>query len=668
MAIVGILQAYAQLNPPAINYITYLPAASATQIAFDSAGYAYVAGIYFNSQVPCTWPLGSPSIANPISFVTKLKPNGDGVIWTICMPGLSAAVAVDGSGSVYIASDANGSSNISKLSPIDGKIIYSTLIASSTPSAIVVDRAGSAYVTGAAKPGFLSTPGAYQSSLNCSSGDSNCTDAFVVKLSTTGATQYATFAGGTGGSKAIAVDSRGQVWITGTSGGSVAKTYSGLSYRITSSFILKLDSTGGKRLVSRGFGGGLAFQQPTSAAGYGIAIDSKDAAYAVGATELYIQTTPGVIQPTRTTNWGVDIGYIAKFDSAGNTVYASYIGGNGEGPLSVAVDALGNAYFSLSTRKADLHCGSHPKLTVLSADASKILVESAVAGLVTTIALDGNGTLYAAGGTGSSVFLATANAYMTQYPGGSNAAFVAKVDFSKPAGPRVNCVVNAASLAAGNNPFGPDGSIAPGEIITVFGEGFTPGPDLNVTFDGKRAPILYADNVQINAIVPFQVASGNPLTLVSVNNASTMIGGFNLPVAPASPGIFTNNGQLAALNEDGSINSTLNPAKPGSVISLFMTGVGAYNMKIADGDLGPLVAPFPTVALDVAARLYLSGSPPFSGQLMEVLFAGQAPGQVAGLAQVNLRIPENAQPGLTGIIVYVGNYSTANMPGRIAIR
>jgi hypothetical protein len=152
LAFAGILHAFAQSNPPAINYITYLPAASATQIAFDSAGSAYVAGTYFNSRYSCTWPLGAPSTGNQISFATKLNPNGDGVVWTICMPGLSAAVAVDGGGSIYVASGANGSSTVTKLSPTYGKVIYSTSIASSVPSSIAVDRAGNAYHVGDRRP------------------------------------------------------------------------------------------------------------------------------------------------------------------------------------------------------------------------------------------------------------------------------------------------------------------------------------------------------------------------------------------------------------------------------------------------------------------------------------------------------------------------------------
>ena len=90
LAFAGMLQAFAQSNPPAVDFVTYLPAASANQIAVDPAGYAYVSGIYYDSRFPCTWTLGPQSPGTPLSFVTKLQPHGDGVVWTACVPGVSA--------------------------------------------------------------------------------------------------------------------------------------------------------------------------------------------------------------------------------------------------------------------------------------------------------------------------------------------------------------------------------------------------------------------------------------------------------------------------------------------------------------------------------------------------------------------------------------------------
>src|SRR5581483_561376 len=281
---------------------------------------------------------------------------------------------------------------------------------------------------------------------------------------------------------------------------------------------------------------------------------------------------------------------------------------------------------------------------------------------ISSIALGEGQTTYVAGGTISTAFLTTPGAWITQYPEQFNSGFAAKLDFSKPGQPRLYCIANAASLAAGRNGRGIDGSVAPGEIVSFFGAGFDAGSELNITFDGKPAPILCADTGEINAVVPFQTgSSGNTLTVVLVHQGSQTIGGFELPIAPASPGLFTSGGgrlfpdegiggaQLAALNEDESVNSASNPATPGSIVSLFMTGVGAYNIAMKDGDTGPLVPPYPMPVLGVSAA-FISQYTGFvvPNEHADVVFAGQAPGLVAGVVQVNIRIPEDAQQGSAG--------------------
>lgn len=309
---------------------------------------------------------------------------------------------------------------------------------------------------------------------------------------------------------------------------------------------------------------------------------------------------------------------------------------------------------------------------ILSADASKILSARSVAGRVFAISQDGNGGVYVAGATNASSFLVTPEAYLTQYPFDTPAAssgFAAKFDFSQPANPAMTCLVNAASLWAGRNSYGFDGSVAPGELVTLFGSGFQPGPKLSVTFDGVAAPILYADTVQINAVVPFKTGANGPFTLVSVNSGTQLIGPYQLPVAAAVPGIFgtfgggppslANSGieQAAALNQDGTVNSSTNPAAPGSVVSIFATGAGAYRQAVGDGTIGPLQPPFPVPVLGVGVLTW-SLPTPYPGNPAQILFAGQAPGLIAGVVQVNFQIPDNAVPGALGVSVYFGNYSS----------
>lgn len=68
------------VDRPSAGYSTYLPAGTGTQIALDGVGFSYVAGTYFDSRYPCTVIDGAGRTDGPTSFVTKLKPGGDGVV------------------------------------------------------------------------------------------------------------------------------------------------------------------------------------------------------------------------------------------------------------------------------------------------------------------------------------------------------------------------------------------------------------------------------------------------------------------------------------------------------------------------------------------------------------------------------------------------------------
>jgi hypothetical protein len=147
--------------------------------------------------------------------------------------------------------------------------------------------------------------------------------------------------------------------------------------------------------------------------------------------------------------------------------------------------------------------------------------------------------------------------------------------------------------------------------------------------------ILYSSSTQINAVVPFITGSTAPRTAAVLRGGGEVIWRAELPVGVASPGLFTHGagyGQLTALNEAGSLNSADNPASPGSVVSVFLTGAGVYDRPIDDGAPGPMEPPFPSPVLGLGASIW-SGFPSV-GTPATVLFAGQAPGLIAGIVQV----------------------------------
>lgn len=220
-------------------------------------------------------------------------------------------------------------------------------------------------------------------------------------------------------------------------------------------------------------------------------------------------------------------------------------------------------------------------------------------------------------------------------------------------------LVNAGSFVGG--------SVAPGELVTFFGSGIGPASaatptagtatstalaGISVMFGGTAAPLLYAGPNQINAIAPFEI-SGGTSTLVSIANSSGTATQMTVPVVAAAPGMFTSNGsgtgQGAILNQDTSINSAANPAARGSIVVLYANGAGQTNPGGVDGQVS--AAPLPVPVLPVTVTI--------GGAAAQVLYAGPAPGLVAGVLQVNCRVPATINPGsAVSVIVTVGTVSS----------
>ena len=240
----------------------------------------------------------------------------------------------------------------------------------------------------------------------------------------------------------------------------------------------------------------------------------------------------------------------------------------------------------------------------------------------------------------------------------TSGAFLAK--FEKTAavvtgsGPRIfpDCVVNAASYVGGG--------VAPGEIVTLFGSAMGPAElvrlrltedrrlattlaETHILFDGVPAPLMYVSEKQSSAIVPYAV-SGRTSVEVQVEYKGVRSEAVTVPVLPSRPGIFsmdgTGEGQGAILNEDGSVNSPSNPARRGSIITLYGTGGGEAAPGVVDGQIVSGVPPLTSLPVSVFFDFRYFGGGSKAG---EVLYAGGVSGSVAGLLQVNVRVPANTE-------------------------
>jgi uncharacterized protein (TIGR03437 family) len=205
------------------------------------------------------------------------------------------------------------------------------------------------------------------------------------------------------------------------------------------------------------------------------------------------------------------------------------------------------------------------------------------------------------------------------------------------------------------------GLVAPAEIVSFYGSGLGPAAPLDaqivngvvqstlggyqLLFGGVAAPLLYIGANQINAIVPNEVYDQDSVSVTLV----TPSGSFplaDLYIRPSEPEVFHDpvSGYAVAINQDGTLNSSTNPAHAGWIVSVWGTGSGEAFSSDFPTD-GAIIADtssiftYPQLAVSVLAR-YQNPLGVFIGESLEVAYAGISPGEVFGLLQVNFRLPE----------------------------
>ena len=164
--------------------------------------------------------------------------------------------------------------------------------------------------------------------------------------------------------------------------------------------------------------------------------------------------------------------------------------------------------------------------------------------------------------------------------------------------------------------------------------------DTQVTVNGQLAPLYYVGASQINFLVPNEAPTAGSAT-VQVIRASTgqILGSSTIPVATASPGLFTEtatgSGQVAALNQDGTVNGPSHPAPWGTIVAFFGTGVGLVPGAPADGVAASGLTPTTTTPQVAIGAAFVPAA--------NITYSGLAPGLV-GVWQVNVKIPNTVPP------------------------
>jgi uncharacterized protein (TIGR03437 family) len=594
---------------------------------------------------------------------------------------------------------------IAKLNASGSALVYSTYLYGRQKdgcTAIAVDAQGAAYVTGGTDSiDFPTTAGVFQPAYKLGN-EAQKYDVFVAKLNPAGSELvYSTFLGGGGNEigTSIAIDPQGNAYVTGTTTsvanfpitqGAADTTYGGHGgneewTRWGDAFAFKLNPTGTQLVYSTFIGGN------RDEMAFSIAVDPQGAAYVVGNT----LSTDFFTSPTAYSRTFKGIGgepllkagdaFAVKVNPDGRSFgYSTLIGGSqDERALQVAVDSNGGAYIVGHTLSADFpvtpdgsqttnrtRAASPARLKLgngflvqLDPAGSRLLYGTFLGGTnndwINGVSLSADGAITVTGTAGSADLATTPGAYQNTFFGGIDPqrplgdVFVAR--FGDRAQPAIGGFVNAASYTP---------NASPGMIAVIAGTNI--GPDVLVTaqldangllastlaettvfVNNRPAPLIYASKAQTSFIVPYETAVGANAEVV-VDYKGVRSSPLSVPVVAASPGVFSANssgtGQGAILNEDNSNNNAQNPAAKGSVIVLFLTGEGQTDPPGTDGQIAN--ATYPTPGLPVRVDV--------GGIQADVLYAGAAPGQVAGLMQVNARIPGNSNSGPVPVQVTVG--------------
>jgi pimeloyl-ACP methyl ester carboxylesterase len=385
---------------PVLSYSTYLGGSgddAGNAIAVDSAGNAYITGQTSSINFP-TLNASQPSYGSGgvDAFVTKLTATG----------GLSYSTYLGGSG----GDEALG---------------------------IAVDSAGSAYLAGLTASTNFPTLNALQGS-----NGGGFADAFVTKLTATGALSYSTYLGGNSseGAFSIAVDAAGNAYVTGDTQSTNFPTLNAYQGSHASDannpdvFVTKLMSNGALG-YSTYLGGG------DSDIGWSIAVDATSNAYVTGDTLSTNFPTANAFQVHK--NGGMDV-FLTKLTAGGGLSYSTYLGGNSDDiGKGIAIDSASNLYLTGQTFSTNFPTTLKPYqeahaidngrsdvfVTKLTASGS-LSYSTYLGGNMTDsgagIAVDPGGNAYVTGSTESTDF-PPLDAFQSTHVSGFTSAFVAKL-------------------------------------------------------------------------------------------------------------------------------------------------------------------------------------------------------------------------------------------------
>jgi Beta-propeller repeat/HYDIN/CFA65/VesB-like, Ig-like domain/Abnormal spindle-like microcephaly-assoc'd, ASPM-SPD-2-Hydin len=570
-------------------------------IAVNSAGEAYVAGSTGSTNFPVKGAEQASAGGGGDAFVAKLDAKGSGLVYSTYLGGSGAdtasGIAIDAAGDAYLAGTTSSSNFpvtakapqtifggvsdafVAELSPDGSTLIYGTYLggnAADFGQGIAIDSTGNAYVTGSTQSPDFPVVNALQPGNDSCSIVNNAlvcsADAFVAKVNSSGtALDYCTYLGGSGldSGQAIATDAVGDAYIAGYTASSNFPTQAALqsaSAGGVDAFITELDRGGTSLIFSTYLGGNDQDQA------FGLALDAGGDIYVAGGTSSgNFPTTANVFQ----SNYGGnEDAFVTKLGPGGSSLlYSTLIGGSAmDQATAVAVDAQERAVAVGATQSTDFPtvdalqrilgisgsgtCGSgacsDAFVTLLDATGGAVYstyLGGTGADVAQAVALDPTGVPYVTGSTQSTNFPAVAGALQGAYAGTgtSGNVFVAKVQTNDAAAvalsPQIvnfgNQALNVASTAqtvtlinAGSADLQISGVTATGDFSATNNCGTTvPAGGATCTISITYRPTTAGPNTAQVSID--DNAGGSPQVITVTGNGVTS-GGGTLTLTPQS--------------------------------------------------------------------------------------------------------------------------------------
>jgi uncharacterized repeat protein (TIGR01451 family) len=626
---------------PVLQYGTFFGGTGldgANALAVDSSGNAYITGytqspnLPRSSSSPFQGGLNGPGDA----FVAKINAAGTALIYTTYLGGSGndqgAGIAVDSAGDIYISGEttstdfpivgigpSNGLSTtyqggntdgfVSVLNSSGNFLVFSGYLGGSgddVARALTLDGNGNIYVTGYTNSTTL-TGITSESSQPANAGGY---DAFITKLTTTGAILYCTFFGGSGDDQAygIALDSTGNPYIAGQTTSPSLPSSSTLRHGSQDAFVAEFSASSGSPIAAMNIGGS-AIQSA-----FALAIDSSNEVYLTGTTT---STDFPVTAPLQASNGGGYDAFVTTLQpnsgSPGWTVvFSTFLGGSGDDAgYSIAVAQSGNIYVAGYTESSNFLPGlpSQPapgpntfvvKLAPAGNESGAYSPAFAtyLAGCCPSVQIYPVSLALRPGTSSEDVFFAGYADSSFSFPvpplfpygGGSTDAFIARLG-------QANLSISATlGPYVGTNVPG-TGSIVPGTTALTLVAVSNSGPDdaANVTVTVQLPPGVtfvrcQSDPTDSSQAPPTCSASGSTVTVTS----ALLAAGSNLAVqvlAGTTSAIGT-----GGLNLTITLNSSTNNSNPNTKVQAFaVTGgilaftVGAGNLDFGSAQLGQSV-------------------------------------------------------------------------------